>query len=196
MRRTADERLRAVARTEGRKRPRGRVCIAMAALVMLGVTPSGCYMVPQPRPYGTQPVAAGPGEPPAPVPPRLCNTFGYFSVGAVAHAKFFGEIKGVDSGSGFTITVPPLVPVAFMCVATVAVIEAYGEGDGSLTAGAASAFEDPAIWRSGVIDRRHHVITDFSLDLSYSSTRHTDTAFGGRLDYDAIILGMRFAGPR
>ncbi len=187
-------------RCSGRAVPRsrggGRLALAMVALAFVGATPSGCYMAPQPRPYGARPVAAAPGEPPAPVPPRLYNNFGYFSVGAVAHAKFFGEIKGLDSGSGFTITVPPIVPLAFMCVATVAIIEAYGEGDGSLTAGAASAFDDPAIWRSGVIDPRHHVITDFSLDLSYSSTRHNDTAFGGSLDYDAVILGVRFAGPR
>jgi hypothetical protein len=164
----------------------------MAGLVFLGAAPSGCYWATPPDQYGTYPSARARRRP---VPPKIYDGFGYFSVGGVAHAKFFGEIEGVDSGTGFTITVPPIFPVAFACVATALVLDVANEGQGNL-ADAVSAFDDPAIWRSGIIDPAHHVISDFSLDLSYSSTTHCDTAFGGSLDYDAIMIGVRFGGPR
>jgi len=145
-------------------------------------------------------------------PQRVCYRFGRIGVGVVAHSGFFGGVKGVSSGTGVVIDVPPLVPVisAIYLLGTVAVAvplfiaEGSVGGDGSfarevvgdVSAGLAESVLTPEALGHGLEFPERRYISEFSLDASYAGTWHHDRAFGGDLEYSAFLIGVRFGGPR
>ncbi len=144
---------------------------------------AGCYLL------------APPGSYEGYAPPHWRGGFGYASAGAIAHARFFGEITGLEPGTGVTFTVPPLAPAAFVLTTVMFVAELEAGGSGDLTGAVAGTFGKEA-YLSGVSDPSKQYISDFSIDLSFSLARHRDSAFGGSLTYTAWLLGVRLAGPR
>ena len=158
----------------------GGALIAGAALVT-----AGCYARPgPPPPPGAQPYQA----------PSWQGGFGYASIGPVVHADFFGEIKGLEPGRGFTVTVPPFAPAVFVFYA-IAVVDVLEGGDGAGFDILADAVGEEA-FTSGFRDPSRRYISDFSIDLSLAGSRHEDRDFGGSLDYRCILLGVRLGGPR
>lgn len=131
------------------------------------------------------------GSPPAPAFGGVYveeGAFGYASAGWIAYADFFGEVDGLDPGAGFSITLP-IPPWLFVFAALVIVSE--GDIDLDLQVEGDSA----DVWSSGYAARERGVISEFSMNVTFSSTRHRDE-LGGYLDYDAVLLGARLAGPR
>jgi len=154
--------------------------IAPAAILIAAIWGTGCYLPPPPEQYA-RPGGSGDWQ----------GGFGRASVGAVAHADFFGNVDGLGPGTGFSVDLPPFAPVAlvFTCIDIAAALEGYDTG-ASLALGGAEA------WQSGVSDPARYVISDFSMEFGLSWTTHDDVAFGGTLDYTSVTLGVRLAGPR
>ena len=118
--------------------------------------------------------------------------FGRVGVGAVCHASFFGKVEGLSSGSGIVFDIPPLVPIN-----TVTYLIWAGLG------GSPEAIEDlrkqlldPSVLQDSVSFPYRRYVSDFALDFSGSDTSHRDEAFGGELDYTALMIGARLGGPR
>ncbi|MHC5058527.1 MAG: hypothetical protein ACYTKD_28040 [Planctomycetota bacterium] len=187
--------------------PGGRWSSVLAALLWL--IPLGCHTDSLTDEYETRPR------------PEWQRRFGYFSVG-LARADFFGDVKGVDGGTGVTVYAPPMIPVSFAAVAGAVVTGIVGgavearirdelseEGfevdpDPELTSGfMESTLHDIGNtmlttegMKSGVSDSRRRYVSDFSVDLSVSHTVHNDLAYGGDLEFTSWLLGVRLAGPR
>lgn len=145
---------------------------------------AGCYSFQPPPREPEYRVLAG--------PQRLEGGFGYLSYERVVYADFFGEIKDLEPGTGSSITLP-LPPWLFVF----GVLVVLTEGDIDLS-GIEMVVEggDPAdVWASGWADAKRYVVSEFSLDVTFSQSRHSDPP-GDRLDYSALLLGVRLAGPR
>jgi len=119
---------------------------------------------------------------------------GYISAGAVVHSRFAGDEKGIEPGTGWSITMPPLLPISGIGVCAVAAIEMEGGGDGSLTTGLAPILVAPGLV-AGVSDQDRHLVSEFSIDLTFSESWHDDVDFGGRVNYESWLLGFRASGP-
>lgn len=139
-------------------------------------------------------------------PERFYGGFGYVGLGYTAYADFFGQIKGLEPGAGFTVTVPPFMPAAFVLagaavawdIAMLCAAAESGSNDIPLIDPAAVLAEcaDAGGFLAGVADPSRHIISEFSIDLSYSCSTHHDNDAGGELTYQAILLGIRLGGPR
>lgn len=158
----------------------------------------------------------------------LSHKFRYFSIDAIASARFHNGPSGLNSGAGISISVPPFLPVgtAITALGTVGggVVGVFsGEyidipaGDdnplaaaaavintglvvGNFGVGAAQGLEatgktvlKPEMLTHGVRNKNSY-ISDISVDLSYSFTRHEDT-LGDFLNYHSILLGAKLASP-
>lgn len=120
--------------------------------------------------------------------------FGRVGVGVVGHAGFFGEVGGLSSGSGIVIDIPPLVPVYTVTYLGWA-MAAGGEAPRFMEELREQLLSTKAL-QDGVSVPYGRYISDFALDLSVSDTLHRDKAFGGELDYTALMIGVRLGGPR
>ena len=128
-------------------------------------------------------------------PPRLwAGAFGYLSGGVVARSEFFGDVKGVEPGTGLTFTVPPLAPATF-ALTTVVVLGLAGGGDGEVF-GLYGVMGEPAIWTSGVSDASKEIISDLSFDLNFSWSDHHDATYNDTMSFTAVSLGARIGGAR
>ena len=179
--------------------PSHRLGTSAALVAGALVVAAGCYAPAPPPGMASAGAGSSVGRAGAPAygdygPPSWYGGFGYASLGAVVHADFFGQIKGLDSGSGFTVTVPPLAPAVFVFYA-IAVADVLEGGDGAGFDLLADAAGEEA-FTSGFRDPTRRYISDFSIDLSFATSRHQDRDFGGSLDYWSILLGVRLAGPR
>jgi hypothetical protein len=158
-------------------------CRAAVLVSIVSFAASGCYVLAPPSRYEGYRA------------PSWCGGFGYASIGYLVHADFFGNIEGVDSGTGLAITVPPLAPAAFVLTAVVVAVELEGGGGGDLTAAVIDSLPEETVL-SGWSDPNRVYISDFSVDLTYSTSRHDDLDHGGSLEYSAWLVGLRLAGPR
>ena len=180
--------------------PVGRPAGVCAALL---VASCGCYVY--------VPTAACTGRidaPPRPVhgPEQFYGGFGYIALGYTAYADFFGNVTGLEPGTGLTVTVPPLVPASFVLAAGAVAWDAMmlcaaaegGGGDVPLIDPAAvlAGCAEAGGFLAGVADPSRHIISEFSMDLSYSWSTHRDRTAGGELTYQALLLGVRLGGPR
>ncbi|MHC4506725.1 MAG: hypothetical protein ACYTFI_25830 [Planctomycetota bacterium] len=132
--------------------------------------------------------------------PGPVEGFGYLSAGYVARADLYGEIDGIEPGSGWTTTLP-LAPGTLYVALVAVVVVAAASGDGG--GGDLQALDlldldglDEGTWHSGMSDPRHVVVSELSFDLTFSTSRHRDSQEGGSLDYTAVLVGMRLGGPR
>jgi hypothetical protein len=153
---------------------------ALAAAIAAIAFGAGCYLPPPPEQYA-RPGGAADWQ----------GGFGRASIGAVVRADFFGKIDGLGSGTGFSIDLPPFAPVA-LALACVDIAAAF-EGANNT---AFSSIAGEEVWQSGISDPTRYVVSDFSMDFSFSRTTHRDLYFGGGLDYTSVMLGVRLAGPR
>ncbi len=151
----------------------------LAAAVTAIACCAGCYLPPPPEQYA-RPGGAADWQ----------GGFGRASIGAVVRADFFGNVDGLGSGTGFSIDLPPFAPVALAltCIDIAAALDGVDVG--------LSYAVGPEVWQSGISDPTRYVVSDFSMDFSFSRTTHRDLAFGGGLDYTSVMLGVRLAGPR
>ena len=127
--------------------------------------------------------------------PGPTEGFGYVSAGYVARADLYGEIDGIEPGTGWTVTLP-LAPGTLYVALVAVLVLAAAEGGGDLSGLDFVAGSDEVIWHSGMSDPRHFVISELSFDLTFSTSRHRDSQEGGSLDYSAFLVGMRLGGPR
>ncbi|MHC5054847.1 MAG: outer membrane protein [Planctomycetota bacterium] len=163
-----------------RASPTARAGRSLAAAALLAsLFGAGCYLPPPPEQYA-RPGGAADWQ----------GGFGRASIGAVVHADFFGKVDGLDPGTGFSIDLPPFAPVALAltCIDIAAALEGVDVG--------LSYAVGPEVWQSGVSDPTRYVVSDFSMDFSFSLTTHDDEASGGKLDYTSLMVGVRLAGPR
>ncbi len=151
-----------------------------AKLTMAACLSAGCYLLAPTGQYADD------------ARPQWERKFGYFSAGIIAYADFFGEIDGVGPGTGVTFYMPPGAPVALaLALPTLAL------GDFELTAFAVDGLlKKTPLGISGVSEPSRRYLSDFSVDLSFSYSRHEDLAYGGALDYTSLLIGIRLAGPR
>ncbi len=156
----------------------------LAAAMCVSTLAAGCYSVQPPPREPEYQVLAG--------PQRLEGGFGYLSYEHVAYADFFGEVKGLELGTGTSITLP-IPPWLFVF----GVLIVLSEGDIDLSGIEIDIEGDPAdVWASGWVDAKRYVVSEFSMDVTVSPGRHRDLLEGGSLDYSALLLGVRLAGPR
>ncbi len=150
----------------------------VAALVMAGCGPGAPYLGRLPR--GLKRIG-----------PEPDGSFGYISAGFIARADFHGEINGIEPGTGGTVTftLAPGILVGFLAIA--AALAAGGAPSGLALGG-----PEGGMWDSGFSDPERVVISEFSVDFTFSGTHHRDRDYGGSLDYSAFLLGVRLGGPR
>jgi hypothetical protein len=128
--------------------------------------------------------------------PGPVEGFGYLSTGYVARADLYGEIDGIEPGTGWTATLP-LAPGMLYVALVAALVVAAAEGGVDLDlSGLDSGTGGEELWHSGMSDPTHIVISELSFDFTFTSTHHRDSLQGGYLDYSAILVGMRLGGPR
>jgi len=116
---------------------------------------------------------------------------GYISMGVVAHSRFAGDEKGIEPGTGWSITVPPLLPVSVAALGAALWLEGQG---GTGTLGIAPEILAPSLI-SGVSDEKRHVVSEFSMEVTFSESWHDDVDFGGRVNYESWLIGFRASGP-
>lgn len=129
----------------------------------------------------------------APAPP---GGFGYLSIGAIARADFFGNVDGLEPGTGGTVTFPLSEGVLAVAAVTVLLVAAAVAAEGELDLSGLGGPSREGTWDSGISDPSRVVISECSFDFTMSRTWHEDKLFGGQLDYFAFLLGMRLGGPR
>ena len=137
--------------------------------------------------YGVERTVPGPVE-----------GFGYLSAGLVARADLYGEIDGIEPGTGATVTFP-LAPGMLYVALVAALVVAAAEGGVDLDLSGLDSSGGPGgeeIWHSGMSDPSHVVISELSFDFTFTGTHHRDSLEGGYLDYTAFLVGMRLGGPR
>jgi len=123
---------------------------------------------------------------------------GYVSAGAVVHTSFPGS--DVSPGQGFSITVPPLMPVAVGAY-TAAIASVFGVAVVASQAGSVDLsgvdldleFLEP-LAMSGVSDQDRLLIAEMSVDLTFTMT-FQERADGSDLTHSVWMLGARVAGP-
>jgi hypothetical protein len=122
--------------------------------------------------------------------------FGYVGAGYIVDSSFFGNVDGVKSGHGATLTVP-LAPGTFGVVAATALVAAMValDCDANLDIGD-SWLDDPEAWNCGYSEPGQKIISEFSVDLTFSGSRHEDELYGGNMDYFASLVGVKFGAPR
>ncbi len=114
---------------------------------------------------------------------------GYVSGGIVPYAAFPRD-TGIDTGYGYSVTMPPLMPVsAAVFYALVQIPTGPDMPDEPFE----TLFGMGGI--TGVEDQDRHVISELALDLTFVQTFHNDTTFGGQLEYESWLLGVRLGGP-
>jgi hypothetical protein len=150
-----------------------------AAAVAVIACGAGCYLPPPPEQYA-RPGGAADWQ----------GGFGRASIGAVVQADFFGKVDGIGDGTGFAIDLPPFAPVALVLTGIDIAVALEGGNMG------VSYMVGEEAWQSGFSDPTRYVVSDFSMDFGFSLTTHDDEAFGGKLDYTSVMLGVRLAGPR
>ncbi|MHC5056221.1 MAG: hypothetical protein ACYTKD_16095 [Planctomycetota bacterium] len=118
---------------------------------------------------------------------------GYVSGGVVPYAAFPRD-AGVDAGYGYSVTMPPLLPVSVCGFFGILVLDAETGGSGELAGTLAPYLVAPGAV-SGVSDEERHIVSELALDLTFTETFHDDTALGGQLEYESWLLGIRLGGP-
>ena len=121
--------------------------------------------------------------------------FGYVSGGWIAYADFSDGLTGVEPGTGYTVTIPPLVPVAVLC----SVFELFGNAYSVISGEGDVTWVSDDFWRwdpshmCGVTDPSASPVCEVSVDLTFSRSHHEDQAHGGSLTHNSILLGIRAA---
>jgi len=128
--------------------------------------------------------------------PGAVEGFGYFSAGVVARADLYGEIDGIEPGTGWTATLPLAPGTLYVALVAVIVVAAAEGVDLSGVPSFDSGTLDEEDWHSGMSDPARIVISELSFDFTFTGTHHRDSLEGGDLDYFAFLVGMRLGGPR
>jgi hypothetical protein len=130
--------------------------------------------------------AAGCARPPSDYLVKWEYGMGYASLGGVLQTNFAGNEKGIEPGSGWSITMPPLLPVS------IAALQA-GTVGGDPAQALNAILSASAV--SGVADQSRVLVSEASLDVTFSESWHRDADFGGHIEYESWLLGVRFGGP-
>ena len=99
------------------------------------------------------------------------NAMGSASAGVVTHSSFVGNSIGIEPGVGWTVTMPPLLPVIVGAI----VLDPAGALDslaGLEYFGGGTADGPNFVTVSGVQDTFYKVIAEISLEVTFSESWH------------------------